>query len=75
MNNEIKLKLEELMGKEVDLMINDLGISIIYPSTILIDILKYKVLRIEEDCVVFSSNKGEKTLFFDHITSISTEKE
>jgi hypothetical protein len=63
MNNGIKNKLKELIGKEVDIL-GDITIS--YPSTS--PTFSYTISRFEdEDCVVLSNNRGESYLSIDHI--------
>jgi len=72
MNNGIKKKLEELIGKEVGLTYLDSGIIISYPITS--EIVTYKVVRIEDDCVVLERDTDEIFISIDHIPYIRIRK-
>jgi len=72
MNNGIKNKLKELIGKRVNLIGYYGGISIVYSS----DTSKYpyKVMRFEgEDCLVLSKDTEEHYLSIDYISHINIE--
>jgi hypothetical protein len=72
MNNGIKKKLEELMGKEVGIRESEIGVSIFYPS---LERNSNKILRFEEeDCVVFDRGIDELFVSIDRITTISIKK-
>lgn len=72
MNNGIKNKLKELIGKRVYLPhSNSGGFTIYYPVT---DTSSYKVLRIEDDCVVLEDSIHEKYLSIDYISQITITK-
>lgn len=68
MNNGIKNKLKELMGKEVDI---DFGGHLRCPPVI-VNEFSSKVLRFEdEDCVVFGNDKVEHLFSIDSIHTIT----
>ncbi len=72
MNNGIKNKLKELMGKEVSILEGESGFRIFYPSS---ESNSSRILRFEgEDCVVF--DRGIEDLFIpiDFVTSIRIKK-
>ncbi len=70
MNNGIKKKLEELIGKKVGVIPNNNGISIQYHRSS--PYLGFEILRFEnEDCVVLGNNTVEMYISIDHITDIS----
>ena len=75
MNNGIKKKLEELIGKEVDLQYSYSGIIVDFPSTPNMGgVVKYKVLRIEDDCVVMEDKKDERYISLGHISTVIIKK-
>jgi hypothetical protein len=76
MNNGIKNKLKELMGKDVGLNLegNSSRIFITYSDPRHV-YTEYKVLRIEDDCVVLSDKRKEIFQSIDQITQVIIHKE
>jgi len=72
MNNGIKKKLEELIGKEVSIHSREDGIYIVYPSDS--PLYTYKVLRVEDDSVMLGNNKSDRIISLHHISSIEVKK-
>ena len=83
MNNGIKKKLEELIGKEVNIYHPDYGIRFVYPYEGHSDSQKGEILRFEEDdCILVKSvqYRGINDIFsvlemiipIDSISNIST---
>ncbi len=71
MNNGIKNKLKELIGKEVDLFYGDSGIIISFPTTSKNLWLVYKVLRIDGDeCIVLGNERDERFISIDYISTV-----
>jgi hypothetical protein len=71
MNNGIKNKLKELIGKEVELSYNGSGVFISYPPIGQITNMKYQLLRFEgEDCIVLENGKDQRYISTDHIFTI-----
>jgi len=71
MNNGIKKKLEELIGKEVELKLEDNSSRVIINYPYRRGLYNLIVVRVEEDCVVLKW--GSKTEIFqsiDHITQL-----
>jgi hypothetical protein len=76
MNNGIKNKLKELIGKEVSLLMGGESgvISIHYPNPNNYS-NTYTVLKIDgDDCVVLGTEKVEMFLSIDHISYITIMK-
>jgi hypothetical protein len=73
MNNGIKNKLKELIGKEVSLVFSDFGLRIFFPC--LVKDTSHKVLRIEDDdCVVFGREGTEEYFSIEHVSHIIIKK-
>jgi len=72
MNNGIKNKLKTLVGEDVELRISDYGIFITIPPGKMGEL--YKILRIEEDCVVLGNVLGETFLSIDNISCLYIRK-
>ena len=75
MNTGIKNKLKELIGKEVDFSYSKSGIVVYFPSTPNVEgVVKYKILRIEDDCVVIENVEDERYISIDHISTVIIKK-